>query len=125
MAWYDYLLKIGLPIVSSICLTIITYLKLIVKKVSEKVAEYEQVPDHVLLASYNDNPNSKGKNKEGASVHERANALRRRLVMSDVMSSYLTAPKWLIKRSITKCCMLNKLPDKKIEGGEKSDERQD
>lgn len=91
--------------------TLIASLKATVIKVNKLCLEYEQESDQALLAKYNDNPNSK--NKQGYTEHQRANALRERLVITQVKKSLLFCPTWIIKTYIKSFCTLNKF--KKLE----------
>lgn len=93
--------------VGGILATIFASLKATVIKVNKLCLEYEQVDDKTLLEKYNDNPNSK--NKEGYTEHQRANALRERLVITEVKKSILFCPNWIIRTYIKGFCALNKM----------------
>jgi len=101
MAWL-------LPVAGGLLASIIANFKAVAAKVNTLVLEYEQVADADLLEKYNDNPLSK--NKAGYTEHQRANALRKRLVITEVKKSWLFCPNWLICVYIKGFCKLNKLP---------------
>jgi hypothetical protein len=106
MAWL-------LPTIGGVLAAMLANFKAVVAKVNKAVLEYEKISDADLLAQYNDNPESK--NKQGYTEHQRANALRKRLVITEVKKTWLFCPTWLICIYIKSFCKLNKMPALKKE----------
>ena len=86
-----------------------------VKLTNKYCKEYEQITDAEMLRRFNDNPTSVGKNKEDKTQKQRADALRKRFVITDVRTELPQASIELIEKQILVFCNLNKFAPKVVE----------